>query len=115
MPTFVYCIVNKDGSLSKEIVEISHESGEVLEVHPETGQQLKKIPSGFNIGGGSKNALGSSGTAQYAKGEHVASILEVDGLLAESDGEPVGFVGKVHEFYKKGHRLPDGPLDMSAN
>lgn len=111
MPTYIYRIVNENGTLGEKI-ELNHASGEILKQHPTSGQKIQKIPGGFNMGGGSSKKMGSE--PQYGA-TPVANFIEVNTLIVDQQGNVAGVEGEGYTIWKKGPRISDGPSDMSVN
>ncbi|MHC4991158.1 MAG: FmdB family zinc ribbon protein [Planctomycetota bacterium] len=51
MPTYVYQIVNDDGSEGPTFEVVQKMSDAPLTTHPETGQNVRRVPTAPNIGG----------------------------------------------------------------
>ena len=51
MPTYVYQVINDDGSEGEIIELVQRMSDPALTVHPETGQKLRRVPTAPHIAG----------------------------------------------------------------
>jgi predicted nucleic acid-binding Zn ribbon protein len=51
MPTYVYAVVNADGSLGEHFEVVQRMSDAALEAHPETGAPVRRVPQMPYIGG----------------------------------------------------------------
>lgn len=51
MPTYVYAIVNKDGSLGRTFEVVQKMKDAPLTKHPETGEPVQRVPQSPHIAG----------------------------------------------------------------
>ena len=51
MPTYVYQIINDDGTDGDTFEVVQKMSDDALTTHPETGQPVRRVPVAPNIGG----------------------------------------------------------------
>jgi hypothetical protein len=51
MPTYVYAVVNDDGSLGQTFEVVQKMTDEPLTVHPESGRPVRRVPQAAHVAG----------------------------------------------------------------
>lgn len=90
MPTYVYAVINDDGSLGEHFELQQRMTDDALTEHPETGAPVKRVPQAPNIGG------------------DYNSISE-NNKISDSNLDRLGFTKYVNEGGKFGKAVGKGP------